>query len=180
MSAGGTPEGWYPDVERPGGERYWDGTAWTEHRRAAGGADPTGQGFGGSVPTQGYGSPPAYGQSPGYQAPSYPAPGAQTPWNQPPSGYQPYGAFGRTYAKSSKAGLALGLSIGGLLCCGLIAIAGVIMGRKEMNDVDAGLVDPSSRGLAKAAFIVGVVGLVLWAALFAFYAIMIAAFSTTG
>ena len=27
-----TPAGWYPDSQRPGGQRYWDGTAWTEHR----------------------------------------------------------------------------------------------------------------------------------------------------
>lgn len=26
------PAGWFPDPERPGGQRYWDGTAWTEHR----------------------------------------------------------------------------------------------------------------------------------------------------
>jgi hypothetical protein len=24
--------GWYPDPERPGGHRYWNGTGWTEHR----------------------------------------------------------------------------------------------------------------------------------------------------
>jgi hypothetical protein len=27
-----TPAGWYPDPQRPGGQRYWDGTTWTEHR----------------------------------------------------------------------------------------------------------------------------------------------------
>lgn len=38
MSDGPDPvAGWYPDVEVPGGERYWDGTAWTEHRRPAAG-----------------------------------------------------------------------------------------------------------------------------------------------
>ncbi len=29
-----TPAGWYPDTQKPGGERYWDGTEWTEQRRA--------------------------------------------------------------------------------------------------------------------------------------------------
>jgi hypothetical protein len=29
-----TPEGWYPDTQVAGGERYWDGTAWTDQRRA--------------------------------------------------------------------------------------------------------------------------------------------------
>ncbi|MFC7843367.1 DUF2510 domain-containing protein [Streptomyces sp. NPDC057382] len=30
------PPGWYPDPHPPHHERWWDGTAWTEHRRAPG------------------------------------------------------------------------------------------------------------------------------------------------
>ena len=29
-----TPAGWYPDPNQPGSQRYWDGSAWTEHTNA--------------------------------------------------------------------------------------------------------------------------------------------------
>jgi hypothetical protein len=32
------PAGWYPDIQQPGGERYWDSQQWTEQRRPAQGA----------------------------------------------------------------------------------------------------------------------------------------------
>ncbi|WP_039932103.1 DUF2510 domain-containing protein [Streptomyces viridochromogenes] len=43
------PPGWYPDPHGPHLERWWDGTAWTEHRRAPGspaGPVPTSPGGG--------------------------------------------------------------------------------------------------------------------------------------
>jgi uncharacterized iron-regulated membrane protein len=172
MSAGGTPPGWYPDVERAGGERYWDGSTWTESRRAGGGGDPTVQGFGGTPNESG---PPQYGQPssgvPQYGQPQYGA----------PSGYQPYGAFGTTYAKQSKSGLAVGLSIGSIFlsfCCGLgifLAIPGAILGWQEMKSIDRGEIDASTRGTAKAAFIIGTIVIGLTIAALLFYVVLIAA-----
>ncbi|MEU7577629.1 DUF2510 domain-containing protein [Streptomyces sp. NPDC041068] len=42
------PPGWYPDPHQPSVERWWDGSAWTEHRRAPENAQvaPEQQGFG--------------------------------------------------------------------------------------------------------------------------------------
>jgi hypothetical protein len=35
MTTPPTPAGWYPDPDGSGGQRYWDGSAWTEHRAPA-------------------------------------------------------------------------------------------------------------------------------------------------
>ncbi len=114
-----TPPGWYPDGQ--GGQRWWDGTQWTEHTQPPeGGASgapatpptpgPTDQATvvapnraadfnqGGAQP--GYGQPAQqqpYGQQPGQPAYGQPGqaggqPGGQPGWGQP--GQQPYGQQG--------------------------------------------------------------------------------------
>jgi Protein of unknown function (DUF2510)/Domain of unknown function (DUF4352) len=35
MTTPPTPAGWYPDPDGSGGQRYWDGSIWTEHRAPA-------------------------------------------------------------------------------------------------------------------------------------------------
>jgi hypothetical protein len=54
------PAGWYADPSVPSTERWWDGTAWTEHRRPAA---PAG-GQGPAQPAGGFG--PAQPQPPGF------------------------------------------------------------------------------------------------------------------
>jgi TM2 domain/Protein of unknown function (DUF2510)/GYF domain 2 len=35
MDTPSTPAGWYPDLSRPGTQRYWDGEKWTEHYQSS-------------------------------------------------------------------------------------------------------------------------------------------------
>ena len=53
-----SPPGWYPDPSAPSTERWWDGAAWTEHRRTAQAPQPSQPstvpiGFGPVVPVAG-------------------------------------------------------------------------------------------------------------------------------
>jgi len=54
------------------------------------------------------------------------------------------------------------LGILGLLCCGLLGIPAIIVGKQEMNNIDQGLAPVEGRGLAQAGFILGIVSLAIW------------------
>ena len=133
--------GWYPDPENPAAERWWDGTAWSDHRRAStvapvapaapvappapatpaapvAPAAPTAPQYGVVVPppaAPGYGGP-AYG-APGYGAPAYGTPGYGAP------------AYAPASPTNSFAVLGLILALGGLVITfgGLTSLAGGII-----------------------------------------------------
>ena len=65
FSSQSPPAGWYPDPAGSGGERYWDGAAWSQVTRPVGGPA-----------TEYAGQSPLQGSAQGYGT----APAAQTPW----------------------------------------------------------------------------------------------------
>lgn len=73
----------------------------------------------------------------------------------------PASGFGQAYSEASQATTALILSILGLACCAIAAPVAWYMGNAEVVAIDAGRRDPSNRGTAKAAKIIGIVGTVL-------------------
>lgn len=66
------------------------------------------------------------------------------------------------YPENSQATTALVLSIFGLLCCGVLGVVGAIMANTEKQAIASGRRDPSNQGMAQAAFVIGIVAVVLW------------------
>jgi len=115
MTTPSTPAGWYPDPDGSGGQRYWDGSIWTEHRSPAVGAtEPAGEHSASEaatsvvslpdqpttiVPTGAHRAPdpepepepvipPTEPVAPSYETPSYETPSFETPSYGTPS-YEP-------------------------------------------------------------------------------------------
>ncbi len=130
----------------------------------------------------GYGQPgqPGYGQpgQPGYGQPGYGQPGYGQPGQGQPGYGQPgYGGYGSPVHRpnTQNANMALAMSIGGFLtylvssCCPFFGLLGPIlcgvgafMGTKELQGIEAGTVDPAGRGTARAAQIIGLIGVALF------------------
>ncbi|GAC1644343.1 MAG: hypothetical protein NVS4B6_17340 [Mycobacterium sp.] len=86
-----TPAGWYPDPDGSGGQRYWDGSSWTEHRSPATPepAEPTAPAEtpGSEQTTSGVPLPPAGGHSGAHRAPESEA--APEATHEPEPEYEP-------------------------------------------------------------------------------------------
>jgi hypothetical protein len=112
-------------------------------------------------PGGGYGSPPPPPGG-GYGAPPPPP---------PPPGYGPgQGAYGAPVGNNSKAIWALVLGIVGILCCGVLGIPAIILGRQAQGEIDRSGGAQSGRGMATAGFVLGIIaciGLVVVAILIA-------------
>ncbi|MFT7474098.1 MAG: hypothetical protein ACI81L_001018 [Verrucomicrobiales bacterium] len=171
MSDSAAP-GWYhAEGDPPNTERYWDGTAWTDGPRPVGGLgtdspsppqapiDSVPGGFGTVTPTPG--ALPSFGSTPPAAGgfPTGPAPGGFP-------GAPPAGVYAGAFPETSRAVLALVLSILGIFCC-ITAPVGAVLGYTEKKGIDAGRRDPGNRGQAIAALVIGgvITGVILAAIL---------------
>lgn len=71
--------------------------------------------------------------------------------------------------KPHRGGVILALGILGIVCCFICGIIAWVMGSNDLKEMDAGIKDPSGRGLTQAGKICGIisvilqiVGLVIW------------------
>jgi hypothetical protein len=89
---------------------------------------PSGGGYGSAPPPP----PPGYGPGPGG-------------YGAPPSG------------SNSKAIWSLVLGILGLLCCGILGIPALILGKQAQNEIDRSGGVQTGRGMATAGFVLGII-----------------------
>lgn len=160
--------GWYADPENPAGQRWWNGSGWSDHKRdstqvtatAAAPvpppADSAGFTFGTSAPVSSEPRPDPY-------AP--PAPGVATPYYSSPYVAAPYGApaYGSGINGLALAGLLVS-AMGWIVLSVLGPIAGIILsafGLRAARQREAAGNPNSGRGLAMAGLVVGIILLAL-------------------
>jgi hypothetical protein len=150
--------GWYKDPENPAGERWWNGSGWSDQKRAATAAAPVAESTGFT-----YGNPAAAGRPDPYAPPTYAPPPAYAPGS--PYVAAPYGAPAYGSRSNGLAIAGLIVSAGGWIIFPVIApIAGIILsafGLARAKQAAAAGNPNSGRGIALAGLIIGIVVAVL-------------------
>jgi len=179
--------GWYADPENPAGERWWNGSGWSDHKRDSsetGTAAPAESGSATAAVTAATFAPVAPGATGatdsagftfGSSAPATsdprpdpyapPAQGVATPYYSSPYVGAPYGApaYGSGINGLALAGLLVSC-IGGFVIFFLGPVAGIILsvfGLRNAKQREAAGNPNSGRGLAMAGLIVGIIAAAL-------------------
>jgi hypothetical protein len=63
--------------------------------------------------------------------------------------------------KPHRAGIVLALAILGLIFCPLLDIIAFFMAKADLEEIDRGVMDPEGRTLTQAAWVCGIVGMVI-------------------
>jgi hypothetical protein len=90
-----------------------------------------------------------------------PGGGYGAPPPPPPPGYGPGpGAYGAPVGNNSKSIWALVLGILGILCCGVLGIPAIILGKQAQGEIDNSGGAQGGRGMATAGFVLGIIACV--------------------
>ncbi len=134
------PPGWYRDPSAPHQERWWDGTAWTEHRRAPehqgppapGSSIPGPPGSGPWVSDPSASGPPSYGPpAPGPSAPAPPVFGQSAFGPADPGSWAP----GPPTAESAAGQRSKVIAI---TAAGAVLVAAIVTGAVVLGEDDGG------------------------------------------
>ncbi|HYN56832.1 MAG TPA: hypothetical protein VES03_06510 [Motilibacterales bacterium] len=87
-----------------------------------------------------------------------PPAGAYPPAFPPGPGAGGYGAAAGL--KPHRATLVLGLGIVGLLCLPVVGVFAYVFGKRDLAQMDAGVMDPSGRGTTNVGRILGIIAIV--------------------
>lgn len=180
--------GWYADPENPAGERWWNGSGWSDHKRPSTAAPavpppPAAPVVAAATPVEApavpvapaesgftFGSAAPAGPRPDpYAPPAYSAPAAYSPYAPAPYGAAPSPSATNTFALAG-----LIVSLAGILIS-IAAVVGIvlsILGLVEARKREAAGNPNTGRGLAIAGLVVGgtltVLGAIVVVAYFAF------------
>lgn len=90
---------------------------------------------------------------------------------QPPQG---------SHQKPGRGTLILVMGLLGIIVCFIFGILAWIWGKQDLAEMDAGIMDPTDRGITKAGYILGIIGCVLGIIAIAFFGIVIAGAGASG
>jgi len=94
----------------------------------------------------------------------------------PPQYGAPQAPYGGAPQDHPRGTIVLVLGILGLLCCGVLSIPAFFMGRTALAEIDAAPPGTyGNRGIVKAGYICGLIGLILWVIGIVLWVILLAA-----
>ena len=81
--------------------------------------------------------------------------------NQPPAAPSVSQPPAQGRLKAHRGGAVLALGIIGLVLCVICGIIAWVMGKNDLKEMDAGIMDPAGRGMTNAGKICGMIGVIL-------------------
>ena len=110
--------------------------------------------------------PPSSSPSDGQVSPAPPG-----PYAPPPAGYPPQRAYYVQYVKPHRGAMILTFGIVSWMCCLVFGIVAWVMGNSDLEEMDAGIMDPSGREITRVGRLLGMIHVFVSVGVMAIYAL---------